>query len=89
MIISYKQEKLNIEKELLYKERMEIEKKNELTHNVRFAYKYKNNWTDKLQDEYFEVTQIRQNRLIEIRKKIDEIMDEEKRNSDEISKLNI
>ena len=89
MFISYKQEKLNIEKEMLYKERMEIENIKKFNEDVYDNNRYKFGWTNELQDEYVKLTQTQENQLFEILKKINKIKDEEKRNSDEISKLNI
>ena len=85
--IGYKQERLHIEKELLYKESMEIEKLiviNDKRYNV---HHYESKWTNKLPDEYHSKALSYTMNKLENQKKRKKILDEEKRNSDEIYNL--
>ena len=87
MLISYKQEKLNIEKDILCKERQEIETIIQFNDNIYDNNRHKFNWTNETQKEYNEINDIQLKNIINNREKLNKIYDEEKRNSDELYNL--
>ena len=87
MLLSYKQERLNIEKELLCKARKEIDEIIEFNDKAYNNNRNIGDWSNKLQDEYNDLNNTQQKEMIDIREKLYKLYDEEKRNSDEIYNL--
>ena len=82
MCLSYKQKTLNIEKEILHKEREGIEDLIEYNDKLYNMHSGCIRNEDKI--EYYGLNKIHNNQRAKICEKIDNIRDEENRNSDEI-----